>query len=155
MCPEEQSIKKYESKKELINKTFSRNLFWQLSDFWWTFSGCFVKTAFYLSSNFLMESKICFWNIDWFFFWRLGANSQGFGETASAQLYKLLSTCSKEKRLCCPTFEEEILFLKNFVIFNGLTDSEQNIIGFFSPKNWQGSQSCILGVQKDISQRIT
>ena len=130
-------------------------MFWQLSDFWWTFSGCFVKTAFYLSSNFLMESKICYWNIDWFFFWRLGANSQSFGETAFAQLYKLLSTCPKEKRLCCPTFEEKILFLKVFVVFNGLADSEQNPISFFSPNKWQGSRSCILGVQKNISRRKT
>ena len=51
-CPEEQSMKNYETKKELINKTISKNLFWQLSDFCWNFSGRFVKTVFYLRVTF-------------------------------------------------------------------------------------------------------
>ena len=51
-CPEEQSMKKYETKNELINRTISRSLFWQLSDFWCNFSGHFVKTVFYLRVTF-------------------------------------------------------------------------------------------------------
>ena len=51
-CPEEQSMKKYKTKKELINRTISGNLFWQLSDFWCNFSGHFVKTVFYLRVTF-------------------------------------------------------------------------------------------------------
>ena len=44
--------KSLRQKKELINKTISRNLFWQLSDFCWNFSGRFVKTVFYLRVTF-------------------------------------------------------------------------------------------------------
>ena len=100
-----------------------------------TFGGNFPAVL----SKLLSTCRVTFW---WkatfaselfigYLFWTLGANSQGFGETASAQLYKLLSTCPKEKRLCCSTFEEKILFLKAFVVFNGLTDSEKNPICFF------------------------
>ena len=155
MCPVEQSMRKYASKKELINKTFSRNLFWQCSDFWWNFSGRFVKTVFYRWVTFWWKAKFASEILIGSFLWTLGANSQGFGKTASAQLYKLLSTCPKEKRSCCSNFEEKVLFLKVFITFNGLTDSKQNPISFFSPKNWQDSQSCILGVQKNISRRKT
>ena len=102
-----------------------------------------------------------YWMVN--FFLDIGCKLSSFGETASgtvvqtacAQLYKLLSTCPKEKRSCCSNFEEKVLFLKVFITFNGLTDSKQNPISFFSPKNWQDSQSCILGVQKNISRRKT
>ena len=61
----------------------------------------------------------------------MNANCQGFGGTFSASFKKLLSTCPKEKHFSCPTSEKKILFLKAFVIFNGLTDSKQNPICFF------------------------
>ena len=146
-CPEEQSMKKHETKKELIIKTISRNLFWQLSDFWWNFSGRFVKTVFYLSSKFLRKVDVLELIFDWYFFWTLKANCHGFGGTFSARFKKLLSTCPKEKRLCCPTFQEKVLFLKVFVVYKVLTDSERNSFSFFLPNFWPGSQSCVLGVQ--------
>ena len=74
MCPEEQSMKKYETKKELINKTFSRNLFWQLSVFWWTFSRRFLKTAFYLRVTFWWKAAIASEILIGNFFLTLGAN---------------------------------------------------------------------------------
>ena len=69
MCPEEQSMKKYETEKELINETFSRNLFWKLSDFWWNFSGRFVKTVFYLRVTFWWKAAFASERLISNFFW--------------------------------------------------------------------------------------
>ena len=75
----------------------------------------------------------------------MNSSCHGFGETFSASFYKLLSTCPKEERLCCPTSAEKILFLKAFAIFNGLTDSEQNPISFstyFLARFWKLHSRC-------------
>ena len=129
---------------------FLTNLGLLLDNFWPICHDCI-----YPVEQLLKEIIIPEYNFDWWLFWTLKSSCHGFGETFSASFYKLLSTCPKEERLCCPTFEEKILFQKVLVIFKELTDSKQKPIRFFPPNNWQGSQSCILGVQKHISRRKT
>ena len=121
--------------KRWVKKNYEAKIFWgtfwQISDIWWKISGRFVKTAFSLSGNFLGKIIILDYIFDWYFFWTLNANCQGFGETFSASFYKLLSTCPKEKRMCCPTFEDKTLFLEVFVVFKGLTDTERSSFSLF------------------------
>ena len=86
-CPDEQSMKKYETKKELINKTISRNLFWQLSDFWWNFSGRFVKTVFYLRVTFWWKAAFASERLIISFFWLLAQTLKVLAKLLPAQLY--------------------------------------------------------------------
>ena len=105
--------KSLRQKKELINKTISRNLFWQLSDFCWNFSGCFVKTVFYLRVTFWWKaafaSEIL---IGKFFFGHWTQTLKVLAILLPAQFYKLLSTCLKGKHLWVPIIEQKQWFLK-------------------------------------------
>ena len=84
----------------------------------------------------------------------MNANCQGFGGTFSASFIKLLSTCPKEKHLSCPTSEKKILFLKAFVIFNGLTDSEQNPICFFHLIFGKGVKAALYGSRGTVCGKL-
>ena len=116
-CPEEQSMKKNETKKELINKTISSKLFRQLSVFWWNFSGRFVKTVFYLRVNFWWKAEFASERLIIIFYWPLAQTLKVLAKLLPAQLYKLFSTCLKGKHLLVPIFEQKLWFWKFLQIF--------------------------------------
>ena len=111
-CPEEESMKMYETEKELINKTFSMNLFWQLSDFWWNFSDHFVKTVFYLRVTFWRKAKNVSEILIGSFFGHWAQTLTVLAKLLPAQLYKLLSTCLKGRKLWVQIFEKKLWFWK-------------------------------------------
>ena len=140
-------------KKELINQTISRNLFWQLSDFWWNFSGRFVKTVFYFRVTFWWKAAFSSERLISNFFWHLAQTLKVLAKLLPAQLYKLLSTCLKGKKC-------EFQFLsKNFGFesfcksswFDGFLAKPHQ---FFSTNVWQCCQSCIQGVQMNNLWKI-
>ena len=99
-------------KKELINKTMSRNLFWQISDFWWNFCGRFVKTVFYLRVTFWWKAAFASETLIINFVWNLAQTLKVLSKLLPAQLYNLLSTCLKGKKLWVQIFEQNLWFWK-------------------------------------------
>ena len=100
----EQSMTKYETKKELKNKTISRNLFWQLSDFWCSISGRFVKTVFYLRVTFWWKAAFASERLISNFFLTFRADSQGFGETAAGTVVQTAFYVPKGEKIVSSNF---------------------------------------------------
>ena len=109
-------------KKRANNKTCSRKLFWKLSDFWWNFSGRFVKTVFYLRVTFWWKAAFASERLISNFFWHLAQTLKVLAKLLPAKFYKLLSTCLKGK-IVSSNFWAKTLVLKVFVNIHDLTDS--------------------------------
>ena len=118
------------SQKKLWNQNFLRNFLTNLglllNNFRPICHDCILSVEQLLGKIIILE-----YNFDWWLFWTLNSSCHGFGETFYANFKKLLSTCPKEKRLCCPTFQGKVLFLNPFVIFKEWTDSQPNLISYF------------------------
>ena len=116
-CPDEQSMKKHETKKRANKQNYFQELVLTTFGLWWNFSGRFVNTVFYLRVTFWWKAAFASERLTINFFWHLAQTLKVLAKLLPAQLYKLLSTCLKGKHLLVPIFERKLWFWKFLQIF--------------------------------------